>query len=262
MSQNGQSMGRADPGVVISTFPMLQGTSFVRHCHPDHQLACASSGVLSVSTDRATWVLPPTRALWIPAQVPHEVSAAEGSTMIAAYLRPDRCAIDWSEPTPLRGSGLLRQLLGYLSGDSLDSQCRARAEAVLIDVMEPVPVATIELRTPIDPRALQVADGLRADPADSRSLAEWGHQVGASGRTLARAFRDDTGITFGRWRIMARLQAALIPLAAGEAVGNVAHAVGYETPSAFVAAFRLHTGQTPGAYFSPGESDALQGKPD
>ena len=172
--------------------------------------------------------------------------------MIAAYLRPDRCTIDWFEPTPLRANGLLRQLLGYLSSDELDSQCRARAEAVLIDVVEPVPVATIELRIPSDPRALQVADALRASPGDTRSLAEWGHHVGASERTLARVFLADTGISFGRWRTMARLQAALVPLAAGEPVGNVAYAVGYETPSAFVAAFRHHTGQTPGAYFNPG----------
>jgi AraC-like DNA-binding protein len=172
--------------------------------------------------------------------------------MTAAYLRPDNCAIDWVDPTPLRASGLLRQLLGYLSSDTLDSSCRARAEAVLIDVVEPVPVATIELRTPTDSRALQVADALRASPGDNRNLSEWGHHVGASGRTLARAFLADTGITFGRWRTMARLQAALVPLAAGEPVGNVAHAVGYETPSAFVAAFRHHTGQTPGAYFNQG----------
>jgi AraC-like DNA-binding protein len=52
---------------------------------------------------------------------------------------------------------------------------------------------------------------------------------------------------------MARLQAALDRLAAGEPVGNVARSVGYETPSAFVAAFRRQTGQTPGAFFSPAD---------
>src|ERR1700684_2552064 len=173
MSQDGQSAGTADSGVVISTLPMLQGSRFRRHPHPHHQLACASSGVLSVSTDQATWVLPPTRALWIPAQVPHEVTAAEGAIMIAAYLQPDHCAIDWIDPTPVRVSGLLRQLLGYLSSDMLDSQCRARAEAVLIDVMDPVPVATIELRVPSDLRAHEVASALQANPSDTRSLSEW-----------------------------------------------------------------------------------------
>ena len=75
---------------------------------------------------------------------------------------------------------------------------------------------------------------------------------GASGRTLARAFAAGTGLPFGRWRALLRLQAAMAALAAGEPVANVARHVGYESPSAFVAAFRRETGLTPAAYFRQG----------
>ena len=51
---------------------MPAGTLFNWHAHQDHQLAWASAGVLTVLTEAATWVLPPTRALWIPAGLPHE----------------------------------------------------------------------------------------------------------------------------------------------------------------------------------------------
>jgi AraC-like DNA-binding protein len=94
-----------------------------------------------------------------------------------------------------------------------------------------------------------VAEELRADPADQRTLREWGRHVGASERTLARAFAAGAGVPFGRWRALLRLQAALPMLAAGEPVSRVAGRVGYDTPSAFVAAFRRETGQTPAAYF-------------
>ena len=70
-----------------------------------------------------------------------------------------------------------------------------------------------------------------------------------AGRTLARAFLAGTGMTFSQWRRLVRLQAALPELAAGHAVGTVARHVGYQTPSAFVAAFRQETGLTPAAYF-------------
>ncbi len=86
--------------------------------------------------------------------------------------------------------------------------------------------------------------------AQQRTLADWGRAVGASERTLARAFTAQTRMTFGRWRTLLRLQAALPMLAAGEPVGRVARQVGYETPSAFVAAFRRETGLTPAAYFA------------
>jgi AraC-like DNA-binding protein/quercetin dioxygenase-like cupin family protein len=239
-------------GVVIAAFPMAPGTAFNWHTHELHQLAWASKGILRISATHATWVLPPTRALWIPAEVPHEVRAAQGATMTAAYLRPDRCSIDWAEPTAVRAGSLLRELIGYLSRPGLERRARTNAESVLVDVLEPVDIATVELRLPTDIRALEVATAFQADPADKRSLAQWGSLVGASERTLARAFLTDTGISFGRWRTMARIQAALERLASGEPVGNVAHSVGYETPSAFVAAFRRQTGQTPGAFSGTG----------
>src|SRR5581483_1846341 len=98
-------------------------------------------------------------------------------------------------------------------------------------------------------RARHVAEALLEDPGDDRTLATWGHHVGASSRTLARIFVAETGLSFGRWRTLARLQAALLQLAEGLPVGLVAARVGYRTPSAFVAAFRAHTGSTPGRYF-------------
>jgi AraC-like DNA-binding protein len=46
-----------------------------------------------------------------------------------------------------------------------------------------------------------------------------------------------------------RVQSAISALAAGEPVGNVSRRVGYESPSAFVAAFRREIGMTPARYF-------------
>jgi len=235
---------------MVATFGMAAGDTFDQHVHPDHQLAWAARGVLAVTAATGTWVLPPTRALWIPASVPHQVVASGRAEMRALYVRPESCPIRWTQPQPVAAGPLLAELIGYLGDERLAPARRERAEAVLIDLLEPVGYATIDAPRPADPRARDVADALLADPADPRDLAAWGHQVGASARTLARAFLADTGLPFGRWRTAARLQAALPRLAAGESVATVARHVGYETPSAFVAAFRRETGLTPGSYFS------------
>jgi AraC-like DNA-binding protein/quercetin dioxygenase-like cupin family protein len=239
----------ATTAVFVSTFPMSPGRRFKPHVHDRHQLAWASTGVLSVTTDSGTWVLPPTRALWIPATVRHEVLASGRTTMRALYVGPQRSSKGWIRPTPIAVGPLLAPLIDYLAQPELKASRRRRAEAVLFDLLEPVAVATIEAPMPRDDRAREVAAALCANPADPRGLNEWGRTVGASGRTLARAFLADTGIPFGRWRTRARLQAALPALAAGEPVSNVARRIGYDTPSAFVAAFRRETGLTPGGYF-------------
>jgi len=257
VSRDGQcAAGEPDPAaaVIAVTFPMPAGLVFDWHTHTDHQLAWAASGVLTVRTREAAWVLPPTRALWIPAGLRHETLSAGAATMRTLYIRPGLCPVSWPDCTPVAATPLLAELIGYLEDPGLDRGRRAHAETLLVDLLKPVTMTTIEVRMPEEERARQVAQALTDDPADSRTLAEWGRQVGASSRTLARAFVAGTGLPFGRWRALLRLQAAMPALAVGEPVGNVARHVGYESVSAFVAAFRRETGLTPAAYFrSPPE---------
>jgi AraC-like DNA-binding protein len=235
-------------GLYIATFPMPAATLFDWHVHEDHQIAWASSGVLSVLTEGATWVLPPTRALWIPAGLPHETGAASQATMRSVFVPPGLLPVGWTVPTVVAATRLLAELIGYLCGEPTAVQ-RAHAEALLADLLDPIPVTALDVRFPEGPIAGQVASALRDNPADQRTLAEWGHAVGASERTLARAFVAGAGLSFGRWRTLLRIQLALPLLAVGEPVSRVARRVGYETQSAFTAAFRRETGVTPAAYF-------------
>ena len=238
-----------DMNIVVVTFPMPAGHVFDWHTHPDHQLAWAAAGVLTVRTEDSAWVLPPTRALFIPAGVQHQTLSEGSATMRTGYLKPDSCPISWTDCTPVTASPLLAELIGYLENPELEPDKRAHAEALLVDLLESVPTASFDVRMPIDDRARQIAEALARDPADNRTLAEWGRDVGASGRTLARTFLADTGVPFGRWRSLVRLRAATVALASGERVGNVASLVGYASTSAFVSAFRRETGVTPATYF-------------
>ena len=112
--------------------------------------------------------------------------------------------------------------------------------------------APLDLPLPQDRRALAVAEALIADPADGRDLEAWARSASASDRTLARLFRAETGLTFGRWRQRRRLLAALERLAAGAPVTVVALDLGYDSPSAFIAMFRRTLGTSPTRYLRDG----------
>lgn len=228
---------------------MAPGDQFDWHTHDDDQLAWASRGVISVITDAATWLLPPSRALWIPAGVRHEVRAQGATTMRSVYVRTALLSIDWTAPTVVRARPLMVELAEYLEDEALDGSRRERAAALLSDLLEPLEVTTIEVRLPADGRARTVAEALLLDPTENRTLSSWGREVGASGRTLERAFLAETGVPFSRWRTLARLKASLPLLAAGRSISYVAPEVGYESTSAFVAAFHREVGLTPTAYF-------------
>ncbi|MCH7794592.1 MAG: helix-turn-helix transcriptional regulator, partial [Proteobacteria bacterium] len=85
--------------------------------------------------------------------------------------------------------------------------------------------------------------------ADARGLDAWARAAGASPRTLARLFAKETGLTFRAWRQRARLLHALVELAARKPVTSVAFEAGYDSPSAFIAAFKREFGTTPARYF-------------
>jgi AraC-like DNA-binding protein len=244
----------------LQRFAMSRGQAFTRHTHDRHQLAWSSTGVLLVDTADRCWVLPPKLALWIPAGVAHVTAALRESVLQGIYLDPERCPLTWECPRALVVPPLARHLIGYLAGD-LPGDARAPAEAVLCHVLADAPQALIELPMPADARARDVARLLRANPADPRGVAELARAVGSSPRTLLRLFLAETGLTFSQWRVHARLQAAVAALADGRPVASVAAQVGYATPSAFVAAFRRVTGQTPAAYFARAGADAAAADP-
>jgi len=221
-----------------------------RHDHDSHQLLCPASGVISVTTDAGTWIVPPLRAIWLPAYCPHAHTAHGAAELCSILLPADTSPLDPGQPTLLAVSPLLREVLLALTASvpPRDDE-RARLEAVVFDQLRPIPASdSYLLPEPGDSRLRAIARLLRADPGDSRTLADFAKAAGSSERTLSRLFRSNTGMSFPQWRSQLRLQVALIDLAAGTPVGTVAHRCGYSTPSAFIATFRQAFGITPGAY--------------
>jgi AraC-like DNA-binding protein len=226
-----------------------EDSGFALHSHPAHQLAWTSGAGLRVGVEGTTWMLSERAALWIPAGVEHDVVAERPALLRSLYFLPGSCPVRWRRPTPVVADGLARELLEHLLGDVAGAP-RRRAERVLFDLLRPLSSVTLRVPWPSDDRAVRVADALDLDPADGRTLAEWGRVAGASGRTLARAFERETGMGFAEWRTHLRIAHAARRLVAGERVGRVGASVGYATSSAFVAAFRRVVGITPGAYSS------------
>ncbi len=216
------------------------------------QLAYAAQGVMSVRTVEGTWIVPPHRAVWIPAGVAHKLEMA-GRVQVRtlffeprlARAQPRRChAVN--VPPLLRELVLATVRLGMLRRTVA---AEARLARVILDQLEMLPAVPLQLPMPRDPRARKAAELMQDNGGEPLSLAKAARAAGASRRTLERLFRAETHMTLGRWRQRLRLVEALRLLAAGHAVTRVALDVGYESPSAFVSAFRKLLGTTPGRYF-------------
>ncbi len=207
---------------------------------------------MSVMTPDGSWVVPPARAVWLPASVAHRIHADGRLSLRSVFFPPGvvaslprRCCVVGVPP-------LLRELVIELVSrpPSDPGPTRTRIAALLVDLLAELAQEPLILPMPRDSRARRLAQLLAAHPGDRRSLEEWARHVGASPRTLQRSFRAESGMGFRQWRQQLRLHRALVLLAARSPVTQVALQVGYESPSAFVAMFRKALGTTPGRYFS------------
>jgi len=233
-----------------------------RHSHARAQLVFAASGVMTVWTAAGLWVVPPQRAVWVPARQDHALRMHGAVRLRTLYLEEDLAPDLPAGPQVLTVSPLLRELvlrLMALPAAATAEGPGARLVAVLLDELRGGAAAPLHLPEPRDPALRRICAALRADPAEARDLAAWGREVGASARTLARRFQAETGMGFAAWRQQARLLAALPLLAEGRPVTVVALDVGYEGPSAFIAAFRRSFGVTPACYFARSDSSGGDG---
>jgi AraC-like DNA-binding protein len=226
------------------------------HDHPWAQLSYAMSGVLQVRTAHGLFMAPPQRAIWIPAHLPHEVITQEAAEMRSLYIRIDAITTTplatLSQCCVLDVPALTRELILAFCERYTDHDVDAathRLAQVLLDELSGVPSAMIDLPLPTDARLRRLCDALMAHPSDRRTLAQWGHDVGLTERSLVRLFQKQTGLSVGDWRRRLRLLKSLDALQQGEKVSNVAQACGYQSSSAFITAFQQMFGNTPRQLF-------------
>ena len=247
---------RADePFLVIRSLAYCVEAGHVveRHRHDWHQLIYASAGLLHVWTERGAWIVPPQRAIWVPAGTTHSIRFAAPSDLRTLYLRPD-----WSIGAPadcavIGVSRLLRELiLSATRHGMLDRRDATEAALALLilDEFRGAGVPAFELPQPVSPALVRAAALIAAGAPEASNSAALARLVGRGVRNLERQFLAETGLTPGRWRRQHVLLGALEQLAAGVAIKQVAAAAGYTTPSAFTAAFRASFGTTPARYFA------------
>jgi AraC-like DNA-binding protein len=238
--------------VATLAYEFSHGHVIPDHFHPEDQLVYASRGVMTVETFDGTWVVPPRRAVWIPAKTPHRVAMSGLVSMRTLYLRrgmaktlPRSCCV-------VNVSPLMQELIVHACQYpriTRRSKMHAHLIDLILDQLEGVQAIPLQLSTPSDQRAMRVARILERQPADARSLVALCRQAGASKRTIERIFARETSLSLGKWRQQLRLLRSLQLLAAGEKITTAALEAGYSTPSAFIAMFRKALGTTPRRYF-------------
>jgi AraC-like DNA-binding protein/quercetin dioxygenase-like cupin family protein len=223
------------------------------HFHPEDQLIFASKGVMTVRTKQGIWVVPPLRAVWIPAGTPHSVAILGPVSMRTLYFAPKLVRTEAAKCFVMNVSPLLRELILHACKFPKlrkEEPVQRRIIEMIADQLEAVHSIPLQLPHPTDRRAMRVVHALLAAPGRQRTLAALCEDCGASKRTIERLFVAETKMTFSQWRQQLRLLHAMQLLASGEKVTGAAMDAGYSSASAFIVMFRRQLGQTPRRYFA------------
>jgi len=221
------------------------------HSHPEDQLLFASKGVMTLETKQGLWVVPPMRAVWIPADTLHSVNMSGSVSMRTLYFLPVLCRALPAKCFVMHVSAFLRELILHtceLSRLNRKMATQRRIADLLMDQLKEVHSVPLQLPHPVDSRAKRVMETLLANPGDQRTLEQLCKDCGASKRTIQRLFLDQTKMTFAKWRQQLRLLHGMQLLACGEKVTAAALEAGYNSTSAFIAMFRKQMGTTPARY--------------
>lgn len=236
------------------------------HRHDWGQLAYCDSGIMQLTAQapqEVTYIVPPSRAVWVPPGALHAVTVIEAAQLRTLYLCASVVPAGWTTSRVLRVSPLLRELIIALdagpapapdgAGDANPGTPREQALTTL--VLDEITQADTEaLGVPLphpvtgDKRLRTLCEAVLRAPGARATLAEWAQDTGASERTVARLFRDQLGMSYQQWRQQVVLAHALPMLARGAPVSQVAAASGYASDSAFTAMFRTAMGQPPSAF--------------
>jgi AraC-like DNA-binding protein len=224
------------------------------HRHGWHQLLFASAGAMTVLGGRMTWMVPPGRAILIPAGIEHSIRMWGEVAMRSLYFPAGfpAAAFAGNECRAISVTPLLRELiLRVVELSALDWRVPRESHllSVLADELAAASVSPLVLPMPVDSRAVAAARRVLSNPGEAIGPGAVARASGLGKRTMERLFRAETGLSFGLWRQKARLlHSVRVVLEGGAQGGPVTQAAleaGYSSVSAYIAAFKRTFGCTP-----------------
>ncbi len=235
-----------------------QGFSNGWHAHDAAQLFHVVRGSLAIDTEMGTFFAPPERAVWLPPRVGHQTRYLAETEIRYVYVQYDHARDLPQTPQVMQVTTLLRALIlefmSYPRVETADGPA-GRIAQVILDQLKMLPAAPLKLPMPHDARLRDLCEGVVRCPANIPTLTEAAERCATSVRSFERRIKAETGLSYRTWCRQVKLFRALELLACGRSVSDVSHKLGYEGPSAFVAAFRKAFGVTPGRYFGAVAAD-------
>jgi AraC-like DNA-binding protein/quercetin dioxygenase-like cupin family protein len=233
-----------------------KGVRLDTHMHREAQLVYAAKGTMQVTTPKGRWLVPPDRAVWVPARLEHAIDVLADIEMRTLYfelawLSRETQSKSLQSEFVVRVSALLHQaILAMFDQRSSPERTALLVRLSMLELHRAEDSATF-IPLPQEPRCRRAAETVLRDPAAAHEIEELARAVGTSARTLSRLFAAQTQLSFKSWCQRARIASAIerLSTAGNVSMKQLASELGYASVPAFSHAFRQVTGKTPTEFF-------------
>jgi AraC-like DNA-binding protein/quercetin dioxygenase-like cupin family protein len=229
-----------------------KGVRLDTHMHREAQLVYAAQGTMQVTTPKGRWLVPPDRAVWVPARLAHSIDVLADIQMRTLYfdltwLKRAKRGGGLDAEFVVRVSPLLHQaILALFDERSTADRTELLVKLVMLELHQAEDSTTL-IPLPHEPRCRRAADIVLGDPTGNHEIETLAREVGTSARTLSRLFSSETQLSFKSWCQRARIAAAIEKLStdANVSVKQLASDLGYASVPAFSPAFHPLSAKTP-----------------
>jgi AraC-like DNA-binding protein len=229
-----------------------KGVRLGTHMHREAQLVYAARGTMQVTTPKGRWLVPPDRAVWVPARLEHSIDVLADIQMRTLYfdlkwLKREHRSDSLDAEFVVRVSRLLHEsILALFDGRDDPDRTDLLIRLAMLELHQAEDPTTF-IPLPHEPRCRRAADIVLADPTKTHDIEDLAREIGTSVRTLSRLFSAETQLSFKSWCQRARIAAAIerLSMQPNVSVKQLAADLGYASFPAFSHAFRQVTGKTP-----------------
>jgi AraC-like DNA-binding protein len=251
----GGSHSATRDGVHLVALNYRKGVRLGTHMHREAQLVYAAKGTMQVTTPKGRWLVPPDRAVWVPARLEHSIDVLADIQMRTLYfdlawLARENRSRSLDAEFVVRVSRLLHEsILALFDGRNDPSRTDLLIRLAMLELHQAEDPTTF-IPLPHEPRCRRAANIVLADPTRPHDIDDLAGEVGTSARTLSRLFATETQLSFKSWCQRARIAAAIerLSMHPNMSVKQLAADLGYASFPAFSHAFRQVTGKTPTAF--------------
>lgn len=234
-------------GLAINQHPTAHG----EQAHQKGQLLYCNKGVIHFYCQGRYFLLPPSKAAWIPPGLKHDVHSITHVSYRSLYIDvkeflplPKQMQILQVEPLL---KCLIEKCCSFEPGYSKNSH-EFRMASVIIDAINAAIELPLSLPIPTEKRLLVLFHSILKAPGETKTVNDYAKLINITPRTLNRITQKEIGMSFEKWRLELRLMHAFELLDCGYSITQISQSLGYSNDSSFIARFKQWVGETPAKY--------------